>query len=343
MNSYIVALNMEIEKRCSEYKIRSLFIGGGTPSYLHEEHLKSLLRTLSKLEYIENAEKTIECNPGTINKDKLKIIKDGGINRISFGLQSTKDSLLKEIGRIHSYFEFAENFDAARKIGFENINVDLMFGLPNQSLGDYIESLKEIIRLNPEHISAYGLIVEEGTPFYELNKKDLLNIPSEDVEMSMYASGKKLLEDNGYNNYEISNYAKQNKECFHNIIYWQCKEYIGVGASASSYIDSKRLKNIDSIEEYINKINNEEDTWFIENINSRKDDIEEFMFMGLRMTEGIEEKEFIRRFNIEIDSIYKDKINENIKNGLLIRNCGRIYLSDIGIELSNKVMSDMIL
>lgn len=343
IDSYISALNKEIEKRCNKYKIKSLFIGGGTPSHLNKEQLKSLLSRLSKLEFIENAEKTIECNPGTLNKEKLQIIKDGGINRISFGLQSTKDNLLRGIGRIHNYEDFTKNFELARKVGFENINVDMMFGLPDQSLEDYIESLEKIIKLNPEHISAYSLIIEEGTPFYKLSEKNLLNMPSEEVERSMYKLGKRILEDNGYDNYEISNYAKEKRECFHNKIYWQCKEYIGVGTSASSYIDSKRLKNVDSVEAYISKINNNEDPSFIENMNTKEDDIEEFMFMGLRMTKGIEEKEFIRRFNIDVDSIYKNQIKQNIKKGLLIRSCGRIYLSDKGIELSNEVMSDMIL
>lgn len=343
MDEYVKALNKEILAKTKKYKIESLFIGGGTPSYLSDENLKILLDTINKLDFVENAEKTMECNPGTVNKEKLEIIFNGGINRISFGLQSTNNEILKKIGRIHTYEEFKENYILARKIGFKNINIDMMFGLPNQSLNIWLESLKEVIELNPEHISSYSLIIEEKTPFYSLFNKDLLDLPSEEEERAMYEKGRDFLEFKGYNQYEISNYAKDNKECFHNKIYWQCKEYIGVGVSSSSYIDGKRIKNIDNIKEYIKNINENNSIIDEELENTEKDKIEEFMFMGLRMIKGIEEKEFENRFGKKIDELYKEVIEKHIKNGLLIREDGRIFLSKKGIELSNMVMSDMIL
>ena len=343
MDKYIEALNKEILEKTKEYKIESLFIGGGTPSYLNNENLKSLLNTINKLNFIENVEKTIECNPGTINKEKLEIILNGGINRISFGLQSTNNEILKKIGRIHTYEEFKENYILARKIGFKNINIDMMFGLPNQSLNIWLESLKEVTELNPEHISSYSLIIEEKTPFYSLYNKDLLDLPSEEEERKMYELGRDFLESKGYYQYEISNYAKENKECFHNKIYWECKEYIGLGVSSSSYINGKRIKNIDSINVYINNINENKSVIEEELENTEKDNIEEFMFMGLRMIKGIEEKEFEIRFKKKVDEVYKEVIEKHIKNSLVIRENGRIFLTKKGIELSNIVMSDMIL
>lgn len=343
MDEYVKALSKEILEKTKEYKIESLFIGGGTPSYLSNENLKFLLDTINKLDFVENAEKTMECNPGTVNKEKLEIIFNGGINRISFGLQSTNNEILNKIGRIHTYEEFKENYILARKIGFDNINIDMMFGLPNQSLNIWLESLKEVVELNPDHISSYSLIIEEGTPFYSLYNKDLLDLPSEEEEREMYEKGRDFLGAKGYNQYEISNYAKDNKECFHNKIYWQCKEYIGVGVSSSSYIDGKRIKNIDNIKEYIKNINGNNSIIDEELENTEKDKIEEFMFMGLRMIKGIEEKEFENRFGKKVDELYKEIIEKHIKNGLLIRKDGRIFLSKKGIELSNIVMSDMIL
>jgi oxygen-independent coproporphyrinogen-3 oxidase len=343
IGSYIDALCKEIAEKCNGYMIKSLFIGGGTPSYLEEEPLKRLMNTINNLKFKEKAEKSMECNPGTVNRNKLEIMKLGGINRLSFGLQTTKNQLLKNIGRIHSYEEFKKNYLLAKEIGFNNINIDMMFGLPMQSVDDWLSSLEEIIKLNPEHISSYGLIIEEGTPFNKLYNEGKLSLPSEEEEREMYRMGKKLLISKGYNQYEISNYAKEENECTHNKVYWECKEYIGVGVSASSFVNNKRIKNIDSISEYIHRMNINISVIEEENENTPKDNIEEFMFMGLRMNAGIDETEFISRFGVEIDTIYKSEINKNIKLGLLIRKGGKIYLSDRGIEVSNQVMSDMML
>lgn len=343
MSDYIEALLIELKEKIKGYKVRCLFIGGGTPSYLNEENLRELMKVIKNINFVENAEKTIECNPGTVSEEKFNIMKDGGINRLSFGLQTTKNNLLKGIGRIHTFEAFKDNYKLARSVGFNNINIDMMFGLPNQSVKDWTESLEEVAKLNPEHISAYSLIIEEGTPFYKLYNEDKLKLPSEEEEREMYKKCKDILIENGYHQYEISNYAKEGKECLHNEVYWMCDEYIGVGASSSSYIDGKRIKNIDDLREYIKRIGNGESIVDEEIINTKNDDIEEFMFMGLRMNCGIEEEEFKRRFNTNVDDIYKDVIEGNINKGLLERKRGRIYLTDKGIELSNMVMSDMIL
>lgn len=343
MSDYIEALLIELKEKIKAYKVRSLFIGGGTPSYLNEENLRKLMKVMKNINFIEDAEKTIECNPGTVSEEKFNIMKEGGINRLSFGLQTTKNNLLKGIGRIHTFEAFKDNYNLARSVCFNNINIDMMFGLPNQSVKDWTDSLEEVAKLNPEHISAYSLIIEEGTPFYKLYNEDKLKLPSEEEEREMYKKCKDILIENGYHQYEISNYAKEGKECLHNEVYWMCDEYIGVGASSSSYIDGKRIKNIDDLREYIKRIGISESIVDEEIINTKNDDIEEFMFMGLRMNCGIKEEEFKRRFHTDIDNVYKDVIEGNINKGLLERKRGRIYLTDKGIELSNMVMSDMIL
>jgi len=343
MNEYIDALNKEILQKAKKYIINSIFIGGGTPSHLNDRSLQSLLGTLNKLSLKENVEFTVECNPGTLNKKNLEIMKKYNVNRISVGLQSTKDSILKEIGRIHSYEEFKNNYFLARECGFDNINVDLMFGLPNQTSEAWRESLEEISKLEPDHISAYSLIIEEGTLFYKLYEQDKLNLPEEDIERIMYLTTKECLSKYGYHQYEISNFAKIGKECFHNKVYWKCNEYLGLGVSASSFIDRKRLKNIDDIEEYITKINTDENVIAEIHDNGINDDMEEFVFMGLRMIEGIKINEFKERFNKDIYEVYGEIIEKNIKRELLICSSGRLFLSTKGIEISNYVMSDFIL
>lgn len=343
INEYIRALNEEILRKCSKYKIASIFVGGGTPSYLNEINLESLLKTINLLDFKDDFEFTIECNPGTLNEEKLVLMKNYNVNRISMGLQTTNDNLLKEIGRIHSFEDFKKNYNQARKAGFENINVDLMFGLPNQHMKDWKASLKDVMSLEPDHISAYSLIIEEGTCFYNLYNNDKLNIPNEEEERSMYLFTKGFLEDYGYNQYEISNYAKVNKECFHNKVYWKCNEYLGLGVSASSFVDEKRFKNIDDIKIYIEKINNNQDVTEEIHVNNINDDMEEFMFMGLRMIEGIDLKTFKKRFGKDVFDIYDEVIKNNIKKGLLVVDSEKLYLSEKGIELSNYVMSDFIL
>lgn len=343
MDDYIEALNKEILEKGQNYIINSIFIGGGTPSYLTNNNLKKLLTTINKLKLEENLEFTVECNPGTLTEESLKIMKNNNVNRLSIGLQSTKNTLLKNIGRIHSYEEFKNSYLLARKMGFNNINVDLMFGLPNQKIEDWKESLEEIVKLEPEHISAYSLIIEEGTCFSNLYKENKLELPSEDSEREMYLLTKEILNKHDYHQYEISNFSKNGTECFHNKVYWKCNEYLGLGVSASSFIDKKRIRNIDNIKTYIERIDKNEDVVDEIHINTKNDDIEEFVFMGLRMINGIDLNEFRCRFNQDIYEVYGDIIEKNIKKELLINDLGRLYLSLKGIEVSNYVMSDFIL
>ena len=336
--SYIEALNKEIislREKHNNLEINTIFIGGGTPSVLEADELECLLKEVAKLNMAKDIEYSMECNPGNLTEEKLEVMKKYGVNRISMGLQAKQDNLLKGLGRIHNYKTFKENFLLAKKVGFNNINVDLMFGLPNQRLNEWEETLREIISLEPAHISAYSLIIEEGTAFYNLYENDKLKLPTEEEERKMYHLAKKILEENGFNQYEISNYAKEGKECRHNLAYWNMDNWIGVGSAAASYINGKRIKNISSVEKYINSINEKGEA--VEEIinNSKNDNMEEFMFMGLRKINGIDENEFKKRFSMNINDVYGEILNKYIGEGLLIRESGRIFLSEKGIEISN--------
>lgn len=340
---YIDALIKEIKEKCSDYLIKTIFIGGGTPSYLEENELEKLLMAVSKLNLLDKLEYSMECNPGTVNENKLKIMKKYGINRISFGLQSCNDNLLKKIGRIHTFKEFLENYNLARKVGFDNINVDLMYGLPNLNIQDWKNTLESICELKPEHISAYSLIIEEGTAFYKLYEKDKLELPSEDEERVMDKITKDILKANGYHQYEISNFALDGKECEHNKVYWSLEEYIGVGSASSSYMDGYRFANTSNINDYIEKISNNVSVVIDKYENSIEDEMEEFVFMGLRMVSGIDILKFEKKFGVDINSIYKEIIEKNIKDGLLVVQKNKMFLTAKGMELSNSVMSDFIL
>lgn len=344
--AYIEALNKEIislREKHNNLEINTIFIGGGTPSVLEVDELECLLKEVAKLNMAKDIEYSMECNPGNLTEEKLEVMKKYGVNRISMGLQAKQDNLLKGLGRIHNYKTFKENFLLAKKVGFNNINVDLMFGLPNQRLNEWEETLREIISLEPAHISAYSLIIEEGTAFYNLYENDKLKLPTEEEERKMYHLAKKILEENGFNQYEISNYAKEGKECRHNLAYWNMDNWIGVGSAAASYINGKRIKNISSVEKYINSINEKGEV--VEEIinNSKNDNMEEFMFMGLRKINGIDENEFKKRFSMNINDVYGEILNKYIGEGLLIRESGRIFLSEKGIEISNIIMADFLL
>lgn len=342
MVRYVKAISKELE-RLQYTQIKTIFIGGGTPTYLSLEALNVLSDSLSKLNLSSDIEFTIEGNPGTFTKDKLIIFKRMGVNRLSIGLQAAQDSLLRKIGRIHSFQEFLDSFNLARNVGFNNINIDLMFGLPNQTLENWIETLEEVLKLNPEHISCYSLIVEEGTPFYGMYNDGKIELPNEDIERKMYYETLKILNERGYLQYEISNYSKIGKECKHNLVYWNLEEYIGVGSGAHSYIGGKRFSNPVIIEEYIESVENNKFTKINAHKNSFEDEVEEFLFMGLRKIEGISLKKFEEKFKKNIYLIYGDIIDKNRKRDLLEIVEGSLRLTKKGIELSNEVMSDFIL
>lgn len=344
MEEYIEALIKEINNRIdNNINIKTIFIGGGTPTYLSSEQLLKLGKKITELNLNKNIEFSVEANPGTLSEDKLKALKSIGVNRLSMGLQAVQDYHLKAIGRIHTFKEFKENFKMARKIGFDNINVDLMFGLPNQTLQEWIDTLNTICNLNPEHISAYGLILEEGTAFYKLYENDKLNIPDEEIERKMYKATLEVLNRNGYEQYEISNFSKKHRECTHNLIYWNLDEYIGVGSGSSSYLDNLRISNESNIEKYIESINDGKYGAQEQFENSIKDNMEEFMFMGLRKIKGISIENFQKKFNKNIYQVYGEIINKHKKLNLLEEKDGNIALTSKGIEISNFVMSDFII
>ncbi|EDS76389.1 putative oxygen-independent coproporphyrinogen III oxidase [Clostridium botulinum C str. Eklund] len=342
MVDYSRALSKEIDQ-IKNKKINTIFIGGGTPTYLCLQGWNILKKSIDKLEKSIDLEFTVESNPRTFDEEKLKFLKSIGVNRISIGLQAWQDKHLKSLGRIHTKDEFLKSYHMARQIGFKNINVDLMFGIPNQTLADWKETLLEVTKLNPEHLSCYSLIIEEGTPFYDFYEKNKIELPSEELERKMYDYTLKFLESKGYKQYEISNFSKEKYECRHNLVYWNLNEYIGCGAASHSYVDGYRYRNEEDIEKYIDSIEKNKSP-IVEKIKtSLKSDIEEFIFMGLRKIKGISIKEFHKRFNKEIYDLYGTVIKTHISNGLLVEKDDYLYLSHKGIEVSNYVLSDFIL
>lgn len=342
MIDYAKALSKDIDN-IKNKEIRTIFIGGGTPTYLSLDGWKIIKKSIDKLNKIHDLEFTVEGNPGTFTEENLKLLKDMGVNRLSIGLQAFQNSKLKELGRIHTVEEFIESYKLARKIGFNNINVDLMFGLPNQSLEEWQETLKNVVALNPQHLSCYSLIVEEGTSFFKKFEEGKLNLPSEDEEREMYLETVKYLREKGYTQYEISNFSKDNKECKHNLVYWDLDEYIGCGSAAHSYVGGIRYKNEENIEKYIEAIFSKNTGVVEQHENFIKDDMEEFMFMGLRKIKGISKKQFEKRFNVGIYEKYSDIIYKYVKDGFLVDKGDYIYLSSKGIEVSNIIMAEFLL
>lgn len=327
-----------------EDRIKTIFIGGGTPSYIDEKHIEQILKFIRANFNIETLEEvTIEINPGTLDIKKAKVYKNAGINRISMGVQTLNDTHLKNIGRIHTQKEFYDSYDILRKAGFTNINVDFIFGLPDETIEDVEENLKAIESLKPEHVSYYGLILEKDTPLYRLNKNNKLNLPSESQEREMYHLIKKRLKNMGYRHYEISNFALKEKECKHNILYWTIEPYIGVGLSSHSYLNNRRFWNRDNFKDYfidLNKgilpIEGGEDT-------NRDMEIAEFSIMSLRLIEGIDKKRFKERFEKDIKYYFKQIINKHLKDGLIVENDNFIKLTSKGLDLSNLVEIDFLL
>lgn len=343
---YLISIKKEMELYKEEFKNKeftSVFLGGGTPSILTPEELTILIENIySNFNIKRDAEITMECNPGTLNKVKLKAIKSLGINRLSMGLQVTQDHHLKYIGRIHTYEQFEKNYKDAIEVGIDNINVDLMYSLPNQSFDEWKETLNKIINLNPSHISAYSLILEEGTKFYDmyLNKEFELN--DEEVDISIYNYTIDTLYKNGYHQYEISNYAKDNFECKHNVLYWKCEEYVGIGASASGYFNGIRYNNICELDNYEKMILEGEKPIEWEEKLSIKDEIEESIFLGLRMNEGIQISDFKEKYNFDFEKEYKNEIEKLSKMELIEIDNNRMKLTQKGREISNSVFVEFI-
>lgn len=330
---YINALCTEIKNHgedASEYEVSSVYFGGGTPSFIDESLILQVMSEINENYSVKgDAEITIEANPGTVNFKKLSIYKNLGINRISFGVQSMQNRILTEIGRCHSEFDAKESFFAAREAGFNNISLDLMFGLPNQTLKDAEDTLDQFIKMNPEHISAYSLKVEENTAFGALQKQGKLILPSEDKEREMYYLVKDKLKSAGYIHYEISNFAKSGYESRHNLAYWERVPYLGFGVSAASCFNERRFTNVKDISEYIEKVEAGEKAHDEVEVLSDGDIASEKLFLGLRLLKGVP-KEYI------ITDIWKEETKRLIEVGLL-KDDGRIKLTVKGLDLANQV------
>jgi len=341
MLNYTKALAKEIGS-IGDCTIKTIFIGGGTPTYLSLDAWGILGTSLKNLSITQDAEFTVEANPGTFSKDLLGFLKGMGVNRLSMGLQAVQDSHLKNLGRIHNWEEFLKGYKIAREMGFDNINVDLMFGLPKQTLIEWKESLEAVADLEPEHISCYSLIIEEGTEFFRRYEEGRLELPEEDTEREMYRYTLDFLKSRGYGQYEISNFSKPGRECRHNLIYWNLEEYIGCGAAAHSYTDGMRYSNCTVIENYVEYMAGAENGCRQIHVNTKKDDMEEFMFMGLRKIKGISIRKFQERFGAGIFDVYGDVIEKYLKNGLMSMEKGNLMLTARGIELSNSIMCEFI-
>lgn len=343
---YCQALKEEIKRTGDQAEgigVRSVFIGGGTPSILEAEQITEIMTCIRNDFSIEkNAEITIESNPGTLNAEKLNCYHELGINRLSIGLQSTDDDCLRRLGRIHTFQEFEKNYEQARKSGFQNINIDLMSGLPGQSLRGYEDTLNRVTELKPEHISSYSLIIEEGTPFYKSDSV-LQQLPDEDTERKMYERTKEILAQQGYERYEISNYARQGRECIHNLGYWEQVPYLGMGLGASSFYNGARFSNERNFRKYLSTpylpFEHREDYVQV----SREEQMEDTMIFGLRKMKGISVSEFEREFGTPIWEMYGSVIERYSNLGLLIQEGDVLRLTDAGIDVSNRIFEDFIL
>ena len=391
---YLRTLKQEIREQAAryrEYEVQTVFIGGGTPTAVPCEKLCEVLKTVFTCYRVNpHAEISMEANPGTVTKETLLSYRKAGINRISIGLQSADDVELKLLGRIHTYRDFQQTYRWAQEAGFTNINLDIMSALPGQSVENYKKTLETVLSLKPQHISAYSLIVEEGTPFYEKygQESEKLqatgekqpDLPSEEEEREMYTLTEKLLATAGYHRYEISNYALPGMECRHNRVYWKRGNYVGFGLGAASMVENVRFENTRKMQEYLaeyagvpgaepvsagvaqgdeQELSNEqefslrEDTHsenaqefsIRENVHplSQQEQMEETMFLGLRLTEGVSKAEFHRQFGVSMEQIYGKVIQENIAQGLLADEAGYLRLTREGMDLSNYVMAQFLL
>lgn len=349
-----------------EYRVSTIFVGGGTPSILPADLIMELFATLSEnFDISPDAEITMEANPGTLTMEKLEVYRQSGVNRLSIGLQSADDKELKYLGRIHSYDSFLKSYQRARQAGFQNINVDLMSALPGQDVHSWKNTLKKVMMLRPEHISAYSLIIEEGTPFYErFGEPDsastapktaaevaaraavmtLPDLPDEDTDREMYHLTKEMMAEHGYERYEISNYAKKGYECRHNIGYWTGVEYLGLGLGASSYTYGYRYHNTENLQEYLS-LNLYEGGAAARDIEelSLEDKMEEFMFVGLRMMKGVSGSEFLERFGQNMWNVYGDALKKLEQQGLIEVEAPMVRLTELGIDVSNVVLSEFLL
>lgn len=348
---YVQALICEIKSRKREfadYEVTTVFVGGGTPSILAGEEISRIFKALREsFAFRENPEITMEVNPGTVTEEKFQFWKKAGVNRLSIGLQSADDRELKLLGRIHTFADFLYTYETARKSGFANINIDLISALPGQSVSSWEKTLRKAAELSPGHISAYSLIIEEGTPFYRrygASKEDgeaYPALPDEETDRLIYKTTGEILREYGYVRYEISNYAKEGYACRHNLGYWERKEYLGLGLGAASLVNETRFKNTEELEKYL-EIFGEEKREYPSAVTERerldtKEQMEEFMFLGLRKMKGISQSEFARQFGETLEEVYGEEIKELTAEGLLEQEGEWLRLTEFGIDVSNYV------
>lgn len=344
-DAYVSRLLAEIGTAGLAYKadgVTSVFIGGGTPSVLSAAQMRQLLRLLKdSFPVLPYAEITVECNPGTLDAEKLQAYYEAGVNRLSIGLQSADEKELRMLGRIHTFEQFVQNYELARKTGFKNINVDIISAIPGQKINDYRQTLLKVTALKPEHISAYALIIEEGTPFYEQMRRNLLQLPSEEVDRQMYQMTKDLLRQSGYERYEISNYARPGFECRHNTGYWLRKNYLGIGLGAASCIENVRFANIADLSGYLKT-----DAADLPHVYAQREELseraqmEEFMFLGLRLMRGVSAEDFQKQFSLTMESVYGEVIQKQLNQKLIKQTKTGYCLTDYGIDISNYVMAE---
>ncbi len=352
MRQYVEALCLEIQsqsKRFSEYKISTIFFGGGTPSLMETGMMTNIMDTLRQNYRFESEmEITVECNPKTLTKEKITEYVNAGVNRISIGLQSADEKELKTLGRIHSYADFLETYHLVRAAGIKNVNIDIMSALPGQTKESYHNTLQKVIALSPEHISAYSLILEEGTEFYrryvEGDGNQYNELPGEEDERDMYYDTNASLQSSGFTQYEISNYAKTGYACKHNLVYWTLKDYVGFGTGAASYVNGIRYKNRNSTEQYIGLIHDGRFEALIEEkqVLSTEEKMEEYLFVGLRLNKGVSLCRFETLFGSPMQEVYQDVLPKLLQEKLLILQNDNLMLSDRGRDISNYVMAQFL-
>ena len=350
IEKYIECLKKEIKSsiiidNTENYTVNTIYIGGGTPSYVDSKYIVDVLNEIKQTYKVEDTpEITIEVNPGTITNEKLKDMYEAGINRLSIGLQSDNDDILRTIGRIHNYNEFLNTYNLARKIGFKNINIDLMLALPGQSLEQLEDTVNNVIKLKPEHISIYSLILEEGTKLEKLVNDGKLKLPEDELERQMYYLVREILKQNEYYQYEISNYSKVGYESKHNLACWNQEEYIGFGTAAHSYVNKERFSNIDNLEQYISNIENDEimKNYIIHEIQNREAQMNEYMILGLRKIEGISILKFKEKFNENPIYLYRNKLSNLVNKELVEIDGDNIKLTLKGIDFANIVWEEFI-
>lgn len=344
---YTAALLAEIDfhaRKCAGREICSVFFGGGTPTVLPIPLLERLMEKIfSSFRIAEGAEITAEANPGTLNRKTARALRSMGFNRLSIGVQAWQNRLLNRLGRIHTIEDFLENFCIVREEGFQNVNIDLMFALPWQTMADWQETLAHAAALAPEHISAYSLILEEGTPLFREWEEGRLTPISDDLDREMYHLAVDFLAEKGYAQYEISNFAKPGRQCRHNRLYWQTEEYLGLGLGAHSYWNGERFHNPYGLKEYIHAADSPSQMAEERESVTFQDALAEFMFLGLRLTEGVSFASFRQRFGKEMKDVYGAQLAKLIGQGLLAEDAHGVRLTRMGIDVSNVVFTEFLL